>query len=215
LFAGKNLVIGGYGWCGRGVAVKARGLGANVIVTEVNPVRALEARIDGFQVMKMSEAVKIGDIFITATGNKSVINKECLENLKEGAILSNTGHFNCEIDIAALEELTVSKRNVRTSTVEHTLRNGRKVYLLVEGRLVNLAAAEGHPSEVMDMSFANQALSVEFIVKNKDNLQPKVYEIDESQDKKIAGMKLQTMGIDIDVLTPEQEKYLSSWEEGT
>ena len=215
LWAGKKVVICGYGWCGRGIALRARGLGAHVIIIEVEPVRALEATMDGLQVMPLAEAASIGDIFITVTGDKNVIDKAHLERMKDGAILANSGHFNVEINIPALESLSKSKRRIRTFVDEYTLKDGRHLYLLGEGRLINLAAAEGHPASVMDMSFANQALCLEYIVKNKGNLEPKVYSVPEEIDKQVARLKLQSMGIEIDTLTPEQKKYLTSWEEGT
>jgi adenosylhomocysteinase len=215
LISGKTFVVGGYGWCGRGLAMRAKGMGANVVVTEVDPVRALEAVMEGYRVMPMAEAAKIGDIFVTVTGDKDIITKEHFGLLKDGAILSNSGHFNVEIDGKALEEMAVSKKTVRTNAVEYTLPNKRRVYLLAEGRLVNLAAAEGHPSEVMDLSFANEALSVEYIAKNHGKMTPKVYRISEAQDKEIASLKLESMGIKIDKLSEAQKKYLSSWKEGT
>jgi len=215
LWAGKKVVICGYGWCGRGIAMRARGLGAHVIVTEVEPLRALETVMDGYQVMPLIEATKIGDIFITVTGNKNVIDKTHLQVMKDGAILANSGHFNVEIDIPALESMTHHKRRIRPFVDEYTLNNGHHLYLLGEGRLINLAAAEGHPASVMDMSFANQALCLEYMVKNKERLEPKVYPVPEEIDKQIAQIKLQSMGIDIDSLTPEQKEYLTSWQEGT
>lgn len=215
LLAGSKFVVAGYGWCGRGLAMRARGMGANVIVTEVDPTRALEAVMDGFRVMSMTEAAKIGDIFCTVTGNKSVIRQEHFELMKNGAIISNSGHFNVEIDIPALDKLSSSKRQTRDFVDEYNLRDGRKIYLLGEGRLINLAAAEGHPASVMDMSFANQALSAEFLVKNHASLEKKVYSVPQELDKRVARLKLETMGIGIDRLTPEQEEYLASWSEGT
>jgi adenosylhomocysteinase len=215
LLSGKNFVVAGYGWCGRGIAMRAKGMGANVIVTEVDHLRALEAVMDGFCVMPISEAAKIGDIFVTATGCKNVIRKEHFEKMKSGSILANAGHFDVEINKKDLEDLAKSKRVIRENVEEYVLRNGKKLYLLSEGRLVNLAAAEGHPSEVMDMSFANQALVTEYLVKNKDKLEAKVYKVPEEIDKNIAKLKLETMGIKIDKLTKEQEKYLSEWKEGT
>ena len=215
LFAGKNVVIVGYGWCGHGAAMRAKGLGAQVIVTEVKPLRALEAVMDGFKVMPMNDAAKIGDIFITVTGDKHVIAKEHFEMMKDGAIVCNSGHFNVEIDIPSLEKMAVSKRRIRTFVDEYTLSDNRRVFLLGEGRLINLAAAEGHPSSVMDMSFANQALCLEYLVKNRGKLQNKVYVAPEEIDLEIARLKLDSMGVKIDKLTPEQEKYLNSWEEGT
>ncbi|NPA70261.1 MAG: adenosylhomocysteinase [Crenarchaeota archaeon] len=216
LVAGKVVVVAGYGWVGRGVAMRARGLGARrVIVTEVNPLRALEAVMDGFEVMPMIKAAEIGDIFITATGNMKVIRKEHVERMKDGAILANTGHFNVEIWVPDIEELAVSKREIRPGVTEYTLKNGRRIYLLAEGRLVNLACAEGHPSEVMDMSFANQALAVEYLVKNRGKLEKKVYKLPDELDISVAKLKLEAMGIEIDELTEEQKKYLSSWTLGT
>jgi len=215
LWAGKNVVVCGYGWCGRGIASRARGMGAQVIVTEVEPLRALEATMDGYQVMTLQEAAKVGNIFITVSGDKNVIDKAHLESMQDGAILANSGHFNVEINIPALESLAKDKRRIRPFVDEYTLADGRHLYLLAEGRLINLAAAEGHPASVMDMSFANQALCMEYIVKNSDKLQPKVYPVPEAIDKQIARLKLQSMGIEIDTLTPEQKQYLTSWEEGT
>lgn len=215
LWAGKKVVICGYGWCGHGIALRAKGLGSQVIVTEVEPVRALEAVMDSYQVMPLIEAAKLGDIFITIAGNKSVIDKAHFQVMKDGAILANSGHFNVEINIPALESLAHSKQRIRPFVDEYTLNDGRHLYLLGEGRLINLAAAEGHPASVMDMSFANQALCLEYIVKNKDRLKPKVYPVPEEIDKQVAWLKLNSMGIDIDSLTPEQEKYLTSWQEGT
>ncbi|MGC8569746.1 adenosylhomocysteinase [Caldivirga sp.] len=216
LVAGKVIVIAGYGWVGRGVAMRARGLGARrVIVTEVNPIRALEAVFDGFEVMPMNEAAEIGDIFITATGDIRVINLDHMLRMKNGAVLANTGHFNVEIDVEALEKNAKSKREIRPYVVEYLLPNGKKVYLIAEGRLVNLAAAEGHPSEVMDMSFSNQALAAEYILKNKGKLMPRVYRLPQDIDEEIARLKLTSMGIRFDSLTEEQAKYISSWETGT
>ncbi len=212
LIAGKVVVVAGYGWVGRGIAMRAKGLGARrVIVTEVNPIRALEAVMDGFEVMPMREAARIGDVIITATGNKAVIRREHFEVMKDGAILANAGHFNVEIWIPDLESLAVEKREIRPCVTEYKLRDGRRLYLLGEGRLVNLVCAEGHPSEVMDMSFANQALSVEFLVKNKGKLEPKVYNVPLEIDEEVARLKLQALGIRIDQLTEEQKKYLESW----
>ncbi len=213
LWAGKKVVVCGYGWCGHGIALRAKGLGSQVIVTEVEPVRALEAVMDGNQVMPLMEAAKIGDIFITIAGNKSVIDKAHLQVMKDGAILANSGHFNVEINIPVLESLACSKRRIRSFVDEYTLGDGRHLYLLGEGRLINLVAAEGHPASVMDMSFANQALCLEYIVKNR--LEAKVYPVPEEIDKQVAKLKLQSMGISIDSLTPEQQEYLISWEEGT
>jgi adenosylhomocysteinase len=214
LLAGKNFVVGGYGWCSRGIAMRAQGLGANVIVTEVQPTRALEAVMNGLRVMTMAEAAPIGDIFVTATGDLNVIRKEHMQKMKEGAIMCNSGHFNVEISIPDLESLSKAKRTMRPNMEEYTLKDGRHLYLLAEGRLVNLAAAEGHPSEVMDMSFANQALCSEYIAKSA-KLGTKVYNVPKEIDEKIAELKLQTMGIKIDELTAEQKKYLSTWEMGT
>ncbi|OGN90702.1 MAG: adenosylhomocysteinase, partial [Chloroflexi bacterium RBG_13_48_17] len=215
LWAGKNVVICGYGWCGRGIARRAQGMGALVIITEVNPISALEAAMDGYQVMPLLEAAKIGDIFITATGDVSVIDKAHFAQMKDGAILANSGHFNVEINIPALGKLAKSKRQMRPFVDEYTLADGRRLFLLGEGRLINLAAAEGHPASVMDMSFANQALCLEYLVKNKGKLQPKVYPVPEEIDNEIGRLKLKAMNIKIDSLTKEQKKYLESWEEGT
>src|SRR5271168_2434435 len=215
LVAGLRVVVAGYGWCGRGVAMRAKGLGADVIVTEVNPTRAIEAVMDGFRVMPMSEAVKIGNVFITVTGNKSVIAQEHFETMKDGAVVCNSGHFNVEIDIPALEKLSISRKTVRPFVEEFSMKDGRKLYLLADGRLINLAAAEGHPAAVMDMSFANQALSSEYLVKNAAELQAQVYPVPEHLDKQIAKLKLESMGFQIDKLTPDQELYLASWSEGT
>lgn len=215
LLAGQNFVVAGYGWCSRGIASRAHGLGASVIVTEVEPTRALEAAMDGFRVMPMAEAAKIGDIFVTATGDRDVLRGEHFEVMKNGAVLANSGHFNVEIDIPALEKLSSSKRPTRDNVDEYLLKDGRKLYLLGEGRLINLAAAEGHPASVMDMSFANQALSIEHLVKNVEKLEKKVYSVPVEIDKQVARLKLEAMGIAIDKLTPEQEKYLASWTEGT
>ena len=215
LWAGKKVVVCGYGWCGHGIAMRANGLGSHVIVTEVEPVRALEAVMDSYQVMPMLEAARVGDIFITTTGDKSVIDKAHFQVMKDGAIVANSGHFNVEINIPVLESLAHRKRRLRTFVDEYTLADGRCVYLLGEGRLVNLAAAEGHPASVMDMSFANQALCLEHLVKNRGKLEPRVYPVPEKIDKQVARLKLEAMGIAIDKLTPEQTKYLASWEEGT
>jgi adenosylhomocysteinase len=215
LIAGLRVVVAGYGWCGRGVAMRAKGLGADVIVTEVNPTRAIEAVMDGFRVMPMSEAVKIGNIFVTVTGNKSVIAHEHFENMKDGAVVCNSGHFNVEIDIPALERLSSGKKPVRPFVEEYAMKDGRKIYLLADGRLINLSAAEGHPAAVMDMSFANQALASEYLIKNAAELQPQVYPVPEHLDKQIAKLKLESMGFQIDKLTPDQEHYLASWSEGT
>ncbi|MGH9683954.1 MAG: adenosylhomocysteinase [Candidatus Acidiferrales bacterium] len=215
LIAGLRVVIAGYGWCGRGVAMRAKGLGADVIVTEINPTRAIEAVMDGFRVMPMHEAAKIGDIFVTVTGNKSVITQEHFEKMQDGAVVCNSGHFNVEIDIPALERLSSSKRDTRAFVKEYSMKDGRKLYLLGEGRLINLAAAEGHPAAVMDMSFANQALSAEYLVKNAAQLEKQVYPVPEPIDRQIAKLKLDSMGVQIDKLTPDQEQYLASWDEGT
>ena len=215
LLAGLKLVIAGYGWCGRGVAMRAKGLGADVIVTEIDPTRAIEAVMDGFRVMTMHEAAKIGDIFVTVTGNKSVLSGEHFEKMKDGAVICNSGHFNVEIDIPALEKVSSAKRQARPFVDEYGQKDGRKIYLLGEGRLINLAAAEGHPASVMDMSFANQALSAEYMLKNYKELGHKVYAVPENIDKHIAKLKLESLGVTIDKLTPEQEHYLASWNEGT
>ncbi len=215
LLAGLKIVVGGYGWCGRGVAMRAKGLGADVIITEVSPIRALEAVMDGFRVMPMGEAAKIGDIFVTVTGNKGVLTADHFEKMKDGAVLCNAGHFNVEIDLPALERLSSSHRPVRPFVEEYAIRDGRKLYVLGEGRLINLAAAEGHPAAVMDMSFSNQALSLEYLVKNAAQLERQVYSVPEPIDRQIARLKLESMGILVDKLTPEQEQYLASWSEGT
>jgi adenosylhomocysteinase len=215
LLAGKRFVVAGYGWVGRGVAMRAKGLGAHVIVTEVDPMPALEAAMDGFEVLSMEKAASIGDIFCTATGNKSVLTAKHMEQMKDGAILCNTGHFNVEIEISALRSLGGEARAAREFVEEFTLADGRRLYLLGEGRLINLAAAEGHPAIVMDMSFANQALSAEYVVQNAASLERKVYVVPKDIDDEIARLKLATMGIDIDQLTDEQAKYLASWDEGT
>ncbi len=215
LWAGKKVVVCGYGWCGHGIALRAKGLGSQVIVTEVEPVRALEAAMDGFQVMPLIEAAKEGDIFITVAGDKNVIDKAHLQVMKDGAILANSGHFNVEINIPVLENLAHGKRRIRPFVDEYALDNGRHLYLLGEGRLINLAAAEGHPASVMDMSFANQALCLEYIVQNRGKLKPRVYQVPEEIDKQVARLKLNSMGIEIDTLTPEQKRYLTSWQEGT
>ena len=214
LLAAKNFVVAGYGWCGRGLAMRAKGMGAKVIVTEVNPTKALEAIMDGFQVMPMSKAVKIGDIFVTLTGNKGVIREEHMLEMKDDAIIANSGHFNVEINIPDLEKMSSSKRTLRPNLEEYTLQDGRKLHLLAEGRLVNLAAAEGHPSEVMDMSFANQALSTEYLVKNR-GLETRVYRVPKEIDELVAGLKLKAINVKIDVLTEEQKKYLATWDAGT
>jgi len=215
LWAAKKVVIAGYGWCGRGVAMRARGLGAHTIVTEIDPVRALEALMDGHLVMNMAEAAKIGDIFITLTGDTNVVDRHHFEAMKDGAIVANSGHFNVEINIKALEEMSESKRRVRDNVDEYRLMDGRKVFLLGEGRLINLAAAEGHPASVMDMSFANQALALEYLAIRDERLPAAVHVVPPEIDKEVARLKLESMGIEIDTLTAEQEKYLSSWEEGT
>jgi adenosylhomocysteinase len=215
LLAGKIFVIAGYGWCGRGLAMRARGMGANVVITEVDPLPALEAVMDGFRVMEMGEAARIGDIFVTVTGDLNVIDKQHFALMKDGAIIANSGHFNVEINIPALEKMSKEKRLVRPFVEQYVLEDDRRINLLGEGRLINLAAAEGHPASVMDMSFANQALSVEYIVKNADKLEKRVYSVPGEIDREIARLKLDAMGVEIDKLTPEQEKYLNSWEEGT
>ncbi len=215
LLAGATIVVAGYGWCGRGIATRARGMGAQVVVTEVDPVRALEAAMDGFRVLPMMEAAAIGDVFITATGDKSIIVAEHFQRMKNGAVLANSGHFNVEIDIPALEKAAKSKRATRDNVDEYTLPDGRKLYLLGEGRLVNLAAAEGHPAGVMDMSFANQALTIEYLNKHAGELKKNVYPVPEELDRQVARMKLASMGFAVDHLTPEQERYLNSWAEGT
>jgi adenosylhomocysteinase len=215
LLAGSKFVVAGYGWCGRGLASRARGTGAEVIITEIDPTKALEAVMDGFRVMSMDEAAKIGDVFCTVTGNKNVLARQHFELMKDGAIISNSGHFNVEIDIPALERLSSSKRTTRTFVDEYTMKDGRRINLLGEGRLINLAAAEGHPASVMDMSFADQALSLEYMVKNHASLENKVYMVPVELDKRVAKLKLESLGIKIDRLTPEQEEYLASWSEGT
>ncbi len=215
LLAGSRFVVAGYGWCGRGLAMRARGMGADVIVTEIDPTRALEAVMDGFRVMSMVEAAKIGDVFCTVTGNKNVIAKEHFDVMRDGAIISNSGHFNVEIDIPALEKMASSKRATRPFVEEYSLKDGRKINLLGEGRLINLAAAEGHPASVMDMSFANQALCSEHMVKNAKSLEKRVYGVPEELDKRVARLKLESMGVKIDRLTPDQDEYLASWSEGT
>jgi len=215
LWAGKKVVVCGYGWCGRGIARRAQGLGAWVIITEVEPIPALEAAMDGYQVMPLIEAAKIGDIFITATGDMNVIDKAHFSVMKDGAILANSGHFNVEINIPALEAMAKARRQVRSFVDEYTLADGRRLHLLGEGRLINLAAAEGHPASVMDMSFANQALCLEHLVKTKGQLQPRVYPVPEEIDNEIGRLKLEAMNIAIDSLTQEQKKYLESWESGT
>lgn len=215
LIAGSLFVVSGYGWCGKGISMRAKGMGARVIVTESNPLRALEATMDGFEVIPILEASKIGDIFVTATGDIDVISKECFTLMKDGAILCNSGHFNVEISIDSLKKISKGKRVIRDFVEEYTLKNNRRIYLIGEGRLVNLAAAEGHPSAVMDMSFANQALCAEYISKNYKRFENKVYSVPEVIDRKIAFLKLKAMGIRIDALTAEQKKYLGSWEMGT
>ena len=215
LIAGSVFVVCGYGWCGRGTAMRAKGHGARVIITEIDPLRALEATMDGYELMPIADAARIGDIFVTATGDINVISKSCFPRMKDGAIVCNTGHFNVEVDIQSLKKMSKARRIIRDYVEEFTLRNGKRVYLLGEGRLINLAAAEGHPSAVMDMSFANQALCAEYMVRNARKLEKKVYNVPEKIDKEIARLKLKAMGIKIDTLTPEQKKYLKSWEMGT
>lgn len=214
LISGSNFVVAGYGWCGRGLAMRAKGMGAQVIVTEVDPVKALEARMDGYTVLPMSEAAKSGDVFVTVTGDINVIRKEHMLKMKDGAVIANSGHFDVEIDKPGLRKITKRKRLIRKSCEEHALKNGRRIYLLAEGRLVNLAAAEGHPAMVMDMSFANQALAVEYILNHRD-LDNRVYCLPLELDQEIASLKLKSMGIKMDKLTPEQRRYLSSWKMGT
>jgi adenosylhomocysteinase len=211
LLAGKTAVVAGYGWVGKGVAMRLRGMGARVIVTEVDPVRALEAVMDGFEVMPMARAASIGDILVTATGNRDVIRAEHMLEMKDGAILANAGHFNVEVSVEDLERISVSGRTLRPYVEEYVLKNGKRLYLLAEGRLVNLVAAEGHPSEVMDMSFSNQALAVLYIRENRGKLEPRVYDIPPGQDEMVARLKLETMGVEIDELTEEQRRYLESW----
>ena len=215
LFAGLHVVVCGYGWCGHGVAMRAKGLGAQVAVTEINPTRAIEAVMDGLQVMPMAEAAKWGDVFITVTGNKSVIRGEHFQAMKDGAVVANSGHFNVELDLPAIEAMSIGKRQTREFVDEYTLPDKRKIYVLGEGRLINLVAAEGHPAVVMDMSFADQALSVEYIVKHAQQLTPKVYPVPTEIDQTVARLKLESLGVTIDKLTPEQEEYLASWSEGT
>ncbi|MEK7577650.1 MAG: adenosylhomocysteinase [Patescibacteria group bacterium] len=215
LIAGKTIVVAGYGWCGRGLASRARGMGAQVVVTEVDAIKALEAVMDGFSVMRMIDAAKIGDIFVTVTGDKSVITLEHMLSMKDGAVVANSGHFDVEIEIAALVKKTKATRRIRPFVDEYTLPSKKKIFVLGEGRLINLAAAEGHPAEVMDMSFANQALAAEFFVKNKGKLEAKVYHIDRAMDLEIARLKLVAMNIKIDTLTKDQQHYLTSWQEGT
>lgn len=215
LLAGKTIVVAGYGWCGRGFASRARGMGANIIVTEVDPLPALEAVMDGYRVMPMEEAVHFGDIFVTLTGDLNVIDRHHFEAMKDGAIVANSGHFNVEINIPALEEMAAEKRQVRPFVEQYQLPDGRRIHLLGQGRLINLAAAEGHPASVMDMSFANQALSLEYMVKHASEMENKVFGVPEVIDREIARLKLEAMNVDIDVLTPEQVAYLNSWQEGT
>lgn len=215
LMAGARVVVAGYGWCGRGVAMRARGLGANVIVTEVDPVKALEALMDGYRVMSMEEAAVIGDVFVTVTGNKSVIRREHFEKFRNGAILANSGHFNVEIDLETLSRMASSRRQTREFVEEFAMRDGRRIYVLGEGRLINLAAAEGHPASVMDMSFANQALAVKYLVAQRESLERRVYPVPQDLDREVARMKLESMGVKVDRLTVEQEHYLASWSEGT
>ncbi len=215
LWAGRRVVICGYGWCGRGVASRARGMGAHVIVTEVNPVRALEALMDGFAVMAGLEAAKVGEVFITVTGGLHTLSKAHMEVMSDGAVMANSGHFNVEIDIPSLEAMATSHREVRTYVEEYTMPDGRRLYLLAEGRLINLSAAEGHPSAVMDMSFANQALGVEYLIQNQGKLEPGVYDVPRETDQEVGRLKLQSLGISIDTLTEDQLRYQDSWEEGT
>ncbi|MDD5191024.1 MAG: adenosylhomocysteinase, partial [Dehalococcoidales bacterium] len=215
LWSSKIVVLCGYGWCGHGFGLRARGMGARVVVTEVKPVRALEAVMDGFEVMPMAEAAKIGDVFVTITGDKNVIDEAHFKVMKDGAIMANSGHFNVEINIPALESISKKKETIRPFVEQYSLKNGKKLFLLGEGRLINLAAAEGHPAAVMDMSFANQALCMEYIVKNNGKLPAKVYSVPDEIDKNVALLKLESMGIKIDTLTPEQQEYLNSWQEGT
>jgi len=215
LWAGKTVVVCGYGWCGRGIAMRAKGMGSHVVVTEVDAVRALEAVMDGFQVMPIRDASRVGDIFVTATGDINVIDAPSLEQMKDGAILANSGHFNAEINIPFLESMSIGKRNVRSYVEEYRIRDGRKLYLLAEGRLINLAAAEGHPSSVMDMSFANQALCLEYLVQFEGSLKREVHSVPLEIDQMVARLKLESLGIGIDSLTEEQKLYLESWEEGT
>ena len=215
LIAGLNVVVAGYGWCGRGVAMRARGLGGQVIVTELDPTKAIEAALDGYRVMTMAQAAPLGDVFVTVTGNKGVLREEHFRAMKDGAVVCNSGHFNVEIDIPALEKLARERRPIREFVEEFRLQDGRRLHLLADGRLINLAAAEGHPASVMDMSFANQALAAEFMVRNHATLEPKVYTVPEEIDREIARLKLASMGVTIDAPTAEQQKYMSSWEEGT
>ena len=215
LIAGSRFVVCGYGWCARGVAMRARGMGAKVIITEVNPIKALEAVMDGYDVMPIEKAASIGDFFCTLTGDINVIREEHFKLMKDGAIICNSGHFNVELDLQGLLKISNAKKKIRDYVEEFTLKNGKKIYLLAEGRLVNLAAAEGHPSSVMDMSFANQALAVEYLVKNKEKFEKKVYKVPKDIDEEVAYLKLASMGVEIDKLTDEQKKYLNSWEMGT
>ncbi len=215
LLAGSTFIVAGYGWCGRGVAMRAKGMGAHVIVTEVDSTKAIEAVMDGFQVMPMAQAAPLGDVFVTLTGDKLVIRREHFEKMKDGAVLANSGHFNVEIEIPALEAMSTTKRTVRDYVEEYKMADGRRLFLLGEGRLINLASAEGHPASVMDMSFANQALSAEWMAQNAKKLEKKVYGVPEEIDKEIARLKLESMGVSIDTLTPEQVEYLASWSEGT
>jgi adenosylhomocysteinase len=215
LIAGTTFVVAGYGWCGKGLAMRARGMGANVVVTEIDPIKGIEALMDGFRVMTMAEAAQIGDIFVTVTGNKNVIGRDHFDRLKNGAIISNSGHFNVEIDLDTLGRMASSRRQTRDFVEEFVMRDGRRIYVLGEGRLINLAAAEGHPASVMDMSFANQALSADYMVKNHASLEKRVYSVPEDLDKRVAKLKLEAMGVTIDRLSPEQEEYLASWSEGT
>lgn len=215
MLAGKTFVVCGYGYCGGGVARRARGMDSDVVVTEVDPIKALQAAMDGYRVMPLKEAAKIGDVFLTVTGDKDVIRKEHMELMKDGAIIANTGHFNVEISIPDLESLSKSKREIRKNVEEYTLKNGKKIYLLGKGRIINLVAAEGHPSDVMDMSFADQALCSEFLANNHNKLEPKVYDVPKEIDDRVARLKLESMEIKIDSLTEEQEKYLTDWKEGT
>ena len=215
LLAGKTFVVAGYGWCGRGLAMRARGMGAQVVVTEIEPLSALEAVMDGFRVLPMAEAARVGDIFCTVTGDVNVIDRIHFETMKDGAIVANSGHFNVEINVKALEDMAVEKKRAREYVDQYLLKDGRRISLLGEGRLINLAAAEGHPASVMDMSFANQALGMEWLLQHADELDNTVHSIPEEIDREIARLKLESMGVEIDSLTPEQEKYLTSWEEGT
>ncbi len=215
LLAGKTFVVCGYGWCGRGIAMRAEGMGANVVICEVNPVRALEAVMDGYRVMPIADAALLGDVFVTATGDKSVISMTHMRRMKDGAIVANSGHFNVEVEVEQLRKKSRIVRELRESLAEFTLPSGKRIYVLGEGRLVNLVAAEGHPAEVMDMSFANQALAAEFFVLNKGKLQAQVYQLPQRIDKRVARLKLRAMGVSFDTLTAEQKNYLTSWEEGT